>query len=334
MRVLVTGGTGYLGSRLVPALLESGHEVRLLVRPDRRSPFPEHPRLVPVAGHVLDQDALRQGARNVQAVVHLAAHVRNWSRRRRDFDDVNVGGFALAARTALESGVERFIHTSSFLALGPAPPERPRTEEDPPAPVPRGTDYARTKALAEKERDWLEAQGLTVVSLYPTVLYGPGTLTAGNLVGRMLVDWLGGARAVLMGDGSRVWNYVFIDDVVGAHVRAVESEPPKRRYIVAGENATQRAFFATAARLAGRPAPARGIQFAVLAAASWIEMARAWMTGRQPAITPAIVRTFRPHWAFDGSRARRELGIEPTPLEAGLAATLDWARGEVGKAHA
>src|SRR3989339_821455 len=103
MRVLVTGGAGYLGSRLVPALLESGHEVRLLVRPGRPCPFPPHRLLVPVEGDVREETGLERAARNMQAVVHLAAFVRNWSRRRRDFDDVNVRGFALTAGAALRS---------------------------------------------------------------------------------------------------------------------------------------------------------------------------------------------------------------------------------------
>jgi farnesol dehydrogenase len=326
MRVFVTGGTGYLGSRLVPALLESGHEVRLLLRRPGETALPNHERLTPVPGDVRDIESLKAGAKNCQVVLHLAAFVRNWSRRRRDFDDVNVGGFALAARAALERGVERFVHTSSFLALGPAPPEKPRTEEDPPAPSRGATDYARTKALAERERDWIEGQGLRVVSLYPTVLYGPGSLTAGNLVGRILVDWLRGGPAAFAGDGSRVWNYVFIDDVVRAHLAVVEGEPPHRRYIVAGENATQREFLSRAAGLMGRRAPRRGIPFGVLSAAGWALLGSAWLTGKEPQITPAIARTFREHWAFDGSRARRELGIHPTPILEGLAATLAWAR--------
>jgi farnesol dehydrogenase len=334
MRIFLTGGTGYIGSRLVPALLESGHEVRLLVRRGRSLPLPAHPLLVPVEGDLLDPAALASGARNAQAFIHLAALVRNWSRRRSRFDEVNVGGFASALKAALDAGVERFVHTSSFLVLGPAPPDRPRTEDDPPAPLPRATDYARTKSLAERERDWAEAQGLSVVSLYPTVLYGPGRITAGNLVGGMLVDWIRGRPVAIPGDGSRVWNYVFIDDVVRAHLAVLEFEPPHRRYILAGENASQRAFFELAARLLGLRSGPRSVAFPVLSVAAWLEMGRAWATGRQPLLTPAIVRTFREHWAFDGARARVELGVLPTPLEEGLAATLAWARDAAGKREA
>jgi nucleoside-diphosphate-sugar epimerase len=285
---------------------------------------PETP--APAVGDVRDLESLRAAARGCQAVVHLAAFVRNWSRRRRDFHDVNVRGFANAARAALDAGAERFIHTSSFLVLGPAPPERPRTEGDPPELPSGATDYARTKALAEREREWIAGQGLTVITLHPGVLYGPGALTPGNLVGKLLLGWLGGRRkAFLAGDGSRVWNYVFIEDVVRAHLSVLEIEPPHRRYIVAGANLSQRDFFGMAAAVAAAvPAP-RGVPFPLLEIAARLEMGRALLTGAEPQITPAIVRTFREHWCLDGSLARAELGIEPTPPAEAMALTVRWA---------
>src|SRR6185436_2158134 len=106
MRVLVTGGTGYLGSAICRALTARGHDVTPFSRAN--------------GGDVRDRAALAAAARGVNAIVHTAALVTIWRRRQQDFDDINVGGLENVLAVATELKLDRIVYTSSFLALPPA----------------------------------------------------------------------------------------------------------------------------------------------------------------------------------------------------------------------
>ena len=116
MKVLVTGGTGYLGRAVVQALAVSGHDVVLYARTATASGLPA----AAIDGDIRDRDRLDAAARGCDAILHSAALVATWVRRRRDFDDINVGGLAAVLEAASRHGIRRIVYTSSFLALAPA----------------------------------------------------------------------------------------------------------------------------------------------------------------------------------------------------------------------
>ena len=115
MRVLVTGGTGYLGRAIVGALAARGHDVVVFARTAAASGLPG----VLVDGDVRDRAALERAAAGCDAISHSAALVNIWRRRREDFDDVNVGGLRNALDVADALRIPRVLYTSSFLALPP-----------------------------------------------------------------------------------------------------------------------------------------------------------------------------------------------------------------------
>src|SRR5688572_10961531 len=115
MRVLVTGGTGYLGRAVVRALAARGHELVLFARSAGRSGLPG----TPVDGDVRDRGALERAAAGCDAISHSAALVSIWRRRRADFDEVNVGGLRNVLAIAGAHRIARVLYTSSFLALPP-----------------------------------------------------------------------------------------------------------------------------------------------------------------------------------------------------------------------
>src|SRR5438128_3864394 len=131
MRVLVTGGTGYLGRGSVRAYHARGHELVVFARTATRSGLPG----TLVDGDVRDRAALGRAAAGCDAIAHSAALVSIWRRRREDFDDVNVGGLRNVLATAATLRTPRVLYTSSFVAMAP----RDRT-----APL-QANDYQRTK---------------------------------------------------------------------------------------------------------------------------------------------------------------------------------------------
>lgn len=310
MQVLVTGGTGYLGRAIVRALGRHGHEPIVFARHATSAGLPGRA----VDGDVRDRTALARAAAGADAICHAAALVSVWRARPAEFDEVNVGGLETAIAVARALGTPRIIYTSSFLARPPA---------DADAPI-RANDYQRTKVRAlEVARAAAEA-GAPIVSLVPGVIYGPGTATEGNLVGRLIADHLARRLPGLVG-ADRRWSYAYIDDVADAHVRALEYGRPGEEYLLGGENAPQLRLFEVVRDLTGVPLPRR-LPFAVATAAARFEEVRARLTGRPPLLTCGTVEILRHDWSMDCRRSIEELRYRITPLESGLKAVVDSLR--------
>jgi len=326
VKVLLTGGTGFLGRNVAAALAASGHELRFLVRQAAPEGLPPGEL---VRGDVTDAAALRAAAAGCQAVLHMAALVKMWAPERERFDEVNVGGLRNALAAAREAGA-RLIYTSSFIALGPAGPEPADESRTHPGDRYRN-DYERSKAAADRLAREAAAAGQDVVLLYPGVVYGPGELTDGNIVVKMLLDHLGGRLPGIIGPGDRLWSYAFVQDVAAGHVAALERGRAGERYFLCGDNVSMNELFRLFAELTGRPAPSRHVPFAAARALGLALWLWAELTGRPPLLTHKEVEVFREHWAFSSSKAVRELGYAPRPLREGLQATLAWLR-ESGRA--
>lgn len=165
MRVLLTGGTGFVGSHVAEALVAAGDDVRCLVR------RPHDPGWlasldVELAEGSLDGHGLESAVQGVEAVVHVAGRTRG---TRRELWEVNFRGTArlLDASQRYAPGA-RFIFISSQAAAGPARSDRPITEADRPRPV---SAYGASKL--EAERRVLNAEGLAPIVLRPVAVYGP-----------------------------------------------------------------------------------------------------------------------------------------------------------------
>lgn len=302
MKVLVTGGTGYLGHAIVAALVARGHKPVVFARSATSSGLTGQL----VDGDVRDAAALARAARGCDAIIHSAALVSLWRPRRQDFDDVNVGGLEHVLDVARAAGFGRILYTSSFLALPPA---------DGPLPL-ACNDYQRTKVRADALAAQAVAGGAPIIRVYPGVIYGPGLVTEGNLVGRLVADHLAGRLPGLVG-ADRRWSYAFVDDVAEGHVAALERAAPGSRYVLGGENAPQVRVFEIVRELTGRPLPRR-IPFGVATAAALMDEARAALVGTPPRITRGAVEIFRHDWSLDSAQAQQDLGYRLTPLREGI----------------
>ena len=303
MNVLVTGGTGYLGRAVVEALRAAGHDVVLFSRAASRSGLPVRK----VDGDIRDRTALGAAAACCDAIIHSAALVAVWRRRARDFDDVNVGGLSNVLAVARQAGISRVLYTSSFLALPPGGLER----------APAWNDYQRTKASADHLAGSAVEQGVPLIRMYPGVIYGPGPVTDGNLVGRMIADHLKGRLPGVVG-ADHIWSFSFVDDVAAAHVAALTAGVPGRRYLLGGEDAPQMRAFDIVRTLTGRPLPRRIPGWAASGAAFADEL-RAACFGATPMLTTGTLEILLRDWPLGHALAAEELGYSVTPLEEGVA---------------
>lgn len=274
MRVLVTGGTGYLGSTICRVLTARGHQAVPFSRTS--------------GGDVRDRAALSAAARQVDAIIHSAALVSIWRRRALDFDDINVGGLENVLAVAREHGLARVVYTSSFLAQPPAG----RTE-----PL-RANDYQRTKADALIVAKRAAAAGAPIVTIIPGVIFGPGIESEGNLIGRMVADHLAGRLPGLIGP-DKIWSFAWVEDVAAAHVDALTARSPGDIIEAGGHNLPQRAPFEWLRSAQGTRLP-RTLPDWAGSLAGHLELTRARLTGRMPLLTPATVEIFRHDWPLSG----------------------------------
>jgi NAD+-dependent farnesol dehydrogenase len=307
VKVLVTGATGFLGRAIVRALAGRGHSLVLFARTASTSGLPG----TLVDGDIRDGAALERAAAGCHAISHSAALVSIWRRRSADFDDVNVGGLKNVMAAAERARIDRVLYTSSFLALPPS---------DGTAPL-EANDYQRTKVAADRLADRYVEEGRPLVRVYPGVIYGPGALTEGNLLGRLIGDHLSRKLPGLIGRTQR-WSYAFVDDVAEGHASALERGAAGARYILGGENASQQRVFELVQEITGRTPP-RSIPFAAAALLGAVEELRVRAFGGMPLVTRGTVDIFRHDWTLDSSAAKHELGYSITPLADGVRRTID-----------
>ena len=307
MKVLVTGGTGYLGSAIVRALARRGHDPIVFAR--RASASKDLP-AARIDGDVRDRSDVLKAARGVDAICHTAALVSVWQPDASNFDRVNVGGFENIVDVAATLGTARFVYTSSFLALPPAGRARP-LEANP---------YQRSKVRAREVARTAASKGVPLVSLVPGVVYGPGAETEGNLVARLVRDHLAGRLPGIVG-ADRLWSFSFIEDVADAHVSALERGEPGEEYIVGGENVPQMRLFELMRQHTGRPLPRRlpGLLAQTLGQMEEF-LARA---RRPPRITAGTVKILRCDWPLDSARSVQKLSYRITPLLSGIQGLFD-----------
>lgn len=325
MKVLVTGGTGFLGRRIVSELA-SRHAVRLLVRRgSSRERFPEGVEFA--EGDVTDRASLVRALAGCDAVVHAAALVKILAPKEQ-FDRINVGGLdnvLAAAESEAAGSIERVLYVSSFIALGPTDG---RTLDESAEPRDRVwiNDYERTKTLSDRRARKAIAQGAPLTVVYPGVIYGPGEMTEGNIVVRHILDLIHGRLPALLGKPERRWNYVHVDDVARGAVQALEKNPPGGRYVLGGENVTLAQFYGLVGSLTGAKIPTLRMPDGLAKAAGAAQKAWAGLRGKTPQLTPDLVEIYKHDWAYSSATAERELGYQHRSLAEGMASTVQWLK--------
>ncbi len=326
MKYFITGATGYIGQQLTEQLVAGGHEVHALYRSEKKAEGLPKEGVHLFKGDLLDAGSLKKAARGTDAVFHVAAFAKPWAKDDQTFYRLNVDGALNVFHAALEAGVKRIVFTSTAGVISPSKDGVP-SDETTPRWVEHFTHYERSKAKAEKEARKLAAkEGLEIITVNPTRVYGPGLLSDSNGVTRMVKMYLEGKFRLIPGDGNSIGNYVFIDDVVEGHLKAMEKGRPGERYILGGENATFNEFFQILSQLTGKEQRLFKIPIPIIHFAARLMEIRADLTNKDPLLTPPWVRKYLYNWQLSTQKAEKELGYNPTPLPEGLRKTVEWLR--------
>lgn len=317
MKVLITGGTGFVGAHGVAALVRAGHDVRLLVRRPEQVPISLNPLGLDVSdvvvGDVLDERAVAKALDGCEAVVHAAAVYSLDPRRAEEIRRTNVRATELLLGRAVDCGLDPIVHVSSSVALirrGGSGPDLPLGDIELP--------YTKSKIDSEKVARRLQDAGSPVVTVYPGGVLGPHDPYRGDQVERL--RWVVRGRFPLWPKGGM--HYVDVRDVAAV----LEPGRGPRRYVVPGHHVDGDLLYGTLREITGRRYPHLVLSSAMLTPGTrLIEAVQRRLPSRwyYPADREGPEVIFR-DTRLDDSAARKDLGIEPRAFRDTLDDTISW----------
>jgi nucleoside-diphosphate-sugar epimerase len=329
MRVLVTGGTGFLGSHCVEALAAAGHDVRLLVRTPAKIAATFDPLGVRIESHVqgdmADPHAVDRALEGCDAVLHTAATMYGGA----DVLEANLAGVRNVIGGAVERGIDPPIYISSVGAM--FPPSGPVIRVDDPIGE-HETVYGRSKAEGERYVRSLQAQGAAVTNIYPGGVYGPRDPVIGETM-KGLRD------AIRFGWPITTGGVSIVDARDVAHIVAACLEPGRgpRRYMASGHFLTWSEFTDCCEMLTGKkmrrvPAP----PVVVRAFGRAIDVLQRLLPFFEYPLTHEAALFLTQLVPGDNSATEKDLGIEFRPTAETLSDSIRWLAeaGELGPKHA
>jgi dihydroflavonol-4-reductase len=313
--VLVTGASGFIGSRVARLLCAEGRRLHCLVRPSSRLDRIDVLPATFFPGDLADSASLQKAAEGCEACIHLAGPSGWEAQAGADLEGTIVGGMARLLDALRRAGTRRLVHVSSAAAVDGTTEPRLLNEESPFTLAGSGLAYAVAKHRAERLALAAVADGLEVVVVNPAETYGPGDrdwITAGS-IRDVLSSW----PALVVRGGTSL---AHVDDVAHGIVAALHRGRAGERYILGGENLMLAEIVATVLDLAGLRRPIVTVPFPLLRAA----VAASLALGLKPPVEPALLFYLPRFWFLDSGKARRELGYAPRPARDTLQSVVRW----------
>lgn len=324
MSIFITGGTGYIGAHLLKRLADSGEKIHVLVRSEKKATNIKHPNVAIFEGDIMNKGSIRDAMQGCNKVYHLAAFAKVWAKDPKIYFDINVTATVNILEVAQELEVSKVIVTSTAGVYGAS------VSDDITETYVRDFDffneYESSKAISESRIKDFVIAGLDVSIVSPTRVYGPYLFGQPQSVTQLIHKYVKGNWRIIPGDGTKIGNYVFVDDVIDGHILAMKKGQKGHTYILGGENHDYNSFFKILAIESGihRKMIKLPIGFQMLF--SRIQLMKIPFGGT-PLITPKWIAKGKYDWKVDANKAINELGLKVTSLQDGVKKTIDWVEG-------
>ena len=314
MRILVSGGNGFIGSVVVRKLIASGRTVRCLLRKESNTSRIDGLPFERAEGDVRDASAVQAAMTDCTATIHLAS--ATWTHMSiSEMNDVIVGGTRNVLSAARLTGCSRVVYVSSSVAVCSSNKPQLFDENSRHRSEIRGLYYAQAKLEAETVCRQAANEGLGVVIVNPGEVYGPNDITlisAGNLI-----DFSKSSPVLVCDGGTAV---AHVEDVAEGIIAALDRGRPGERYILGGDNLTIRQLAELTLELLGQ-------NKTIISLPTWFIRSLAWL-GRNLRLplpfNPEVARYATQYWFMDNSKARRELGVEFRSARETLRPAVFW----------
>lgn len=317
--IFLTGGTGFLGRHLVPALCRAGFPIRVLTRRPEQNPWlKRYPLVEIIPGDLLDTETIHKGIQGCQYVIHAGGKFRFWGDEQ-TFQATNALGTENVLKAALDAKVERLVHVSTVAVIGQPDPNGVMDETYPVRPA---DAYQRSKWQAEQRvMHYHREQGLPVVVTRPGAYYGPlGQYAFNRLFFRdpmrgiiMQINW-----------GRYIIFPAYIGDVAQGVLLALDKGQVGEVYNLCGDWISHREAFDIICQEAH-------LWWPRLPVPGWLGITTARVLEAFSAITrtepfwPLNLRSYvYNNWRVSSEKARRELGFQPIDFREGARRTIAW----------
>ncbi len=324
-KLLITGGTGFLGTHIVRQFLDLD-EKNLRVMASSVPEWMKDAGVKAVEGSVTDRDDLAKACKNVSAVFHLAGRVSRDNGDAAAMNKIHVEGTRLLCEAAKEAQVETMILASSSGTIAASEDEQ-IFDETFPQPVDVISRWAYYASKYYQERTALEnfdGDGRRLVIMNPSLLLGPGDERLSST--KPVLDFL--ARKIPYTPGGGL-NFVDVRDAAAAFISALEKGRHKEKYLLGAANITFPEFFGRLERLSGVSAPMLKVPKKLATAASSMISSVFKNWGKTSPVMPNAVEQAEFFWYFDSSKAEEELGFAAREPQETLQDTIAYLRENI-----
>lgn len=316
-KILVTGGNGFIGSRLVKSLLDQGYDVRCLLRKTSKTDRIKGLNYEVAFGDVTDLNSLIEAMRGCDGVMHLAS-LSNWDDiHSPKMEAVVVGGSKNVLEAAKQCGNVRVVYVSSSTAINGTDNITVLNEASDFTLDKKTYSYAYAKKRVEGHCLEAVKEGVPVVIVNPGEVYGPNDydqITSGNLI-----DFIKSSPCMVCKGGTAI---VHVDDVAAGIIAAFEKGRVGERYFLGGENLDFTQIATITLKLAGKTQK-------TMLLPNWLILTMAWMGANlkipmpfNPAVIPYAVK----YWFVSNEKAKKELGVNFRSPEDILRPTVEWLK--------
>ena len=314
----VTGGTGFLGINLIKVLCKANWQVTALHRSTSNLKYIKEFPVQLVEGSITDKASLIKAIpENTEVVFHVAGDTSAWSKKNTTQTAIHVDGTRNIIEVAVDKDVKTFIHTSSVSVWGQS--KGVIDEETPQLGATSWINYEKTKWQAEQLAFKGMDEGLKVVSVNPGSIVGAYDTRTFATLFYALRD------GKLPGIPPGTCPIVHVNDVVQAHILAVEKGQSGHRYIIVGEHISMKDFITEVAHLMGQSKVPSEMPGFVLKIVGRLAAFGAHFTGKEPTLTPEIADMLtRKDFQFSNVKALKKLGYQITPWKLGVKDCYEW----------
>jgi dihydroflavonol-4-reductase len=322
--ILVTGGTGLLGSHLLLELTKTHERIRAIRRgsSDTRMvhmifsyyvPDPDRlfDRIEWVEADLMDFGAMEDAMEGITRIYHAGAVVSFFPSDHKSMLKVNVEGTANLVNMAIEKKIQKFCYVSSIATLGRADNTDITDEETYWKPSRKNSVYSISKYGAEREVFRGIEEGLNAFIVNPSVILGPGFWEDNSGLFRLVYQ---GLKYYTQG----VNGYVDVRDVVKAMILLMESDASGERFIVSADNCSYQQIFGWMARYLGKPAPSINVPPLMTKIAWRFEAVRSVFLRRRPEVTREMAITTSQIYTYSNEKIRKRIGFEFIPVEQSI----------------
>lgn len=304
MKILVTGGTGFLGSVIVDTLVRRGtDDISVLSSSASQTNLGRSADSVTaIQASITDRDAMHRLIRDFDVVCHLAATVDE-SLPLNEIYRINVDGTVNVFDACIKNGIPKVVYASSVGIYG----DLQNLPGDENSPMNAASSYERTKKEVEYLIPNFRQQGLTLINLRPVIVYGPGSPMWHKTVANVV------SGKPYIGTGKNKWPLVYVDDAADAFILAIDSDKAiNDDFIISGPQAYPYRDIVKAIKGAvGRKLPVPRIPLTILSFLSWLNKVMHSVVGVPYVITPFKVKRFSRDREFLSHKIQDTLGYQP-----------------------